>query len=283
MVLGDGVQLAGADPGPDGGLHRRDRAGGHEPGGAHELDLVRRLDLDHASTPLREQREPGQDARRHRRPALRRAAQPASGCPASVGAQRLHGAGRDLLDLTDRVDAGEQALGLVEARRAARSVPGRPPGGAGRSRACRRRAAPSGRRRASGGRRAGGPARPRRRRARARGRGPGRGRPARTRSCSAWAMVRGKPSSRKPGLGVGLGQPVLDHGDGDLVGDEVTGVHVGLGLPAQLGLPAHVGAEDVAGGDRRDAEPPGDDLRLGALARSGGAQQDDAHYFRNPS
>ena len=33
----------------------------------------------------------------------------------------------------------------------------------------------------------------------------------------------------------------------------------------------------------RAAVRPGDDLRLGALARARGAQQDDAHYFRNPS
>src|SRR5215212_1914072 len=33
-----------------------------------------------------------------------------------VGAQGPHGAGGDLLDLTDRVDAGEQALVLVDVR-----------------------------------------------------------------------------------------------------------------------------------------------------------------------
>ena len=90
-------------------------------------------------------------------------------------------------------------------------------------------------------------------------------------------MVRGNPSSRKPGLGVGLGQPVGHHRHGDLVGHQVTGVHVGLGLLAELGLPAHVGPEDVTGGDGRHAEPAGDDLGLGPLARSGRAQQHDAH------
>jgi hypothetical protein len=93
----------------------------------------------------------------------------------------------------------------------------------------------------------------------------------------------GEAVEQEPDLGVGLGQPVLHHRDGDLVGDEVTGVHVGLGLPAQLRLAADVRPEDVAGRDRRDAEPGGDDLRLGALSRSRGTQQDDAHYFRNPS
>jgi hypothetical protein len=92
-----------------------------------------------------------------------------------------------------------------------------------------------------------------------------------------------EPVEQEPGLGVGLGQPVGDHGHRDRVGDEVTGVHVRLRLLAQLGLPAHVRAEDVTGRDRGDTEPAGDDLRLGSLARSGGAQQDDAHYRRNPS
>jgi hypothetical protein len=85
------------------------------------------------------------------------------------------------------------------------------------------------------------------------------------------------------GLGVGLGEPVLHHGDGDLVGHEVAGVHVGLRLLPQLRLPADVRPEDVAGGDRRHPEPGRDDLRLGALARPGRTQQHDAHYFRNPS
>jgi hypothetical protein len=84
-------------------------------------------------------------------------------------------------------------------------------------------------------------------------------------------------------LGVRLGQAVLDHRDGDLVRHEVAGVHVRLGLLAQLGLAADVGAEDVAGRDRRDAQLAGDDLCLGPLARSGWAQQHHAHYFRNPS
>jgi hypothetical protein len=87
----------------------------------------------------------------------------------------------------------------------------------------------------------------------------------------------------EPDLRIGLGQAVLHHRHGDLVGDEVAGVHVDLRLLAELGLTADVGPEDVARRDRRNAEPTGDDLRLGALARSGGPQEDDAHYFRNPS
>ena len=63
-------------------------------------------------------------------------------------------------------------------------------------------------------------------------------------------------------------EPVLDHPDGHLVGDQVAGVHVLAGLEAELGPLAHVGPEDVAGGDLRDGEVRGDELRLGALAGS---------------
>ena len=170
------VELAGADPGPDGGPHRLQRAGRDEPGGAHELDLVRRLDLDHASTPLREQREPGQQPC-----PITCTAHALSPCSAARGRRRPSAPsarGRDLLDLTDRVDAGEQALGLVEARQRRGLFPVDLAGGAGRSRACRRRAAPTRRRPACAGRTAGGPAPPRRRRARARGRAPAPARPA---------------------------------------------------------------------------------------------------------
>ena len=178
--------------------------GGHQPGGPHELDLVRRLDLDHASTPLREQRDTGQDPGRHLLPCLPVAPlRPAPGCPASAApsafmARPVTSSISPIASMRD-----EQALGLVEPGQRRRLFPVDLAGGAGRSRACRRRAGPSRRRRASGGRTAGGPARPRRPRARARGRGRGRGRPATTRSCSACAMVRGKPSSRKPALASG--------------------------------------------------------------------------------
>ena len=80
-----------------------------------------------------------------------------------------------------------------------------------------------------------------------------------------------------------LAEPAAHHRDGDLVGDQVAGVHVGLRLPAQLGLAADVGPEDVTGGDRRHTELARDDLRLGSLAGPRRTEQHDAHYFRNPS
>ena len=226
-----GVELAGADARADGGLDGlRSRRPSTSPEArissiscAVLIWIMRPLHF--ASSGTRDEEPTG-----HRR---RAALSPCSAAPGVVRAQRLQGPGGDLLDLTDRVDAGEQARPARRSPTAARSVPGRPPAGAGRSRACRRRAAPSRRRRASGGRTAGGPARPRRRRAR--GRGPARC-PS---SASDVAQLLGlgdgarEAVEQEPGLGVGLGQPVLDHGHGDLVGNEVAGVHVGLGLLAR--------------------------------------------------
>ena len=118
------------------------------------------------------------------------------------------------------VEAVQHALVLVPLDRAARSGRGRPRGACGRSRACRRRAgsgasrpgrrrprASAGRtprgRRACPWRRCGartGAAPPRRRapRSAAPRSAPGRGCRAVSSSISAWPIVRGKPSSRKP-------------------------------------------------------------------------------------
>ncbi len=72
---------------------------------------------------------------------------------------------------------------------------------------------------------------------------------------------------QEAGLGVGLVDAVADHRVGDLVGDVLAGVHVALGLDGRAAVPCgDVGAEDVAGGDRRDAVVLGDELGLGALA-----------------
>src|SRR5690349_22922832 len=66
--------------------------------------------------------------------------------------------------------------------------------------------------------------------------------------------------------GVLLVDPVADHLVRDVVGDVLARVHEALGLDTELGALRDVGAEDVAGRDRGDPEPVGDDLRLGALA-----------------
>ena len=70
---------------------------------------------------------------------------------------------------------------------------------------------------------------------------------------------------------VGLGQPLLQDADDDVVRHKAAGVHVALGLQAHLGAVLDGGAQDVAGGDCRDAQLGGEDLGLGALARTRGA------------
>src|SRR5436853_481597 len=66
--------------------------------------------------------------------------------------------------------------------------------------------------------------------------------------------VAGEPVEKEPLLRVGLAEALLDHLDGDLVGHQVPGVDVALGLLAQLGAVVHVLAEQVAGRDVRGPE-----------------------------
>ena len=95
----------------------------------------------------------------------------------------------------------------------------------------------------------------------------------------AWVAVQ-----EEAGPAVGLGDAVGDHGVGDGVGHVLALVHVGLGLGAELGGAGDVGAEDVSGGDGRDAEALSDPCGLGALARSGGTEKNHAcAHDKNPS
>ena len=185
------------------------------------------LDLDHASTPLREQRDARTGSARHRAAPT---PQSRARLPGSSSTPRaLERAGRDLLDLTDRVDAGEQALAIVEARQRGGLFPvdlQAVPDGLGlvvvalHHLAVDQHAA------------AGEPTDelllvddqledPVELLAQVGQRGPqllGLGDRAR------------EPVEQEAGLGIRLGQPVLDHRHGDLVGDEVAGVHECLGL-----------------------------------------------------
>ncbi|KQR82947.1 hypothetical protein ASF98_02845 [Arthrobacter sp. Leaf337] len=63
-----------------------------------------------------------------------------------------------------------------------------------------------------------------------------------------------------------LAQAVAHHLVGDAVRHEIAGIHVLLGLDAQRRLTLDVGAEDIAGGDRNDAEALGDPICLRSLA-----------------
>src|ERR1700728_1747440 len=92
-----------------------------------------------------------------------------------------------------------------------------------------------------------------------------------------------EPVEQETGLRVVLLQPVGDHRDRDLVGHQVPAVHVGLGRAAKFGAGAHVVPEDLTCRDRRDRQVGGDELGLRPLARTGGPDEDDAHYLRKPS
>ena len=82
---------------------------------------------------------------------------------------------------------------------------------------------------------------------------------------------------------VRLVESVAHHGVGDRVGNVLAGVHEALGLAAQRGAALDVGAEDVARRDVRNAQALGHSERLGSLARTRRAHEDDAHQRRNPS
>ena len=83
--------------------------------------------------------------------------------------------------------------------------------------------------------------------------------------------------------GVGLGQPVEEHPDRDVVGDQLAALHVSARLETDRAAFPDGRPEQVAGRDVRDGKPLGQDRRLGALAGAGGAQQDQEGHRMNPS
>ena len=96
-------------------------------------------------------------------------------------------------------------------------------------------------------------------------------------SASAWASVRGKPSRMKPLRAVRLVDALGDDRDDDLVGDQLAGVHDGLGALADLGAGRDRGAQHVAGRELRNAVLLDQTLGLGALARPRRPEQDQPH------
>ena len=76
---------------------------------------------------------------------------------------------------------------------------------------------------------------------------------------------------------VGLLQPLTDDADDHVIRDQLAGVHIGLGQQPGLGAFLNGGAQDIAGGDRRDAQLGTEDLSLGAFPGSGGTQKDQFH------
>ena len=245
-LAGDLVQLVGGHAGLGGLGHRRQARGDHQAGPAHRPDLLGRLQLDVV---------------------------PAA---AHDGSGRRFGQRRDrpLGDVLDRCRARRPPPAGRGRRRtgsAARSARRRRPAGAGRSRPGRRRAGTARRRT---GRRC--PSAlvgsystcqmwPHLRHIR---------RPDSRRTTSSLSTSSSRTTSSEVpevaehrvelvGLGdvareaveqeagrrVRLAEPVTHHRDGDLVGHQVAGVHVGLGQLAELGAAGDVGPEDVAGRD----------------------------------
>src|SRR5579875_2733293 len=69
-------------------------------------------------------------------------------------------------------------------------------------------------------------------------------------------------------------QALAGHREDQLVGHELAGIHVALGLLPELALLSHVGAQHVARGDERQAKVAAQPVGLRSLARSRGAEKD---------
>jgi hypothetical protein len=74
--------------------------------------------------------------------------------------------------------------------------------------------------------------------------------------------------------GLVAAQAFEDHADDHVVGNEVAGVHVLLGLAAELGPLVHRLAQDVPRREVRQVEVLGEALGLGALAGTGRTKED---------
>src|SRR5439155_15084576 len=78
-------------------------------------------------------------------------------------------------------------------------------------------------------------------------------------------------------LGVRLLQPALRRADDDVVGHELTRVHVRLRLLPEVRALRDVVPQDVAGRDVRHAEVRRKLRGLGSFARAGRAEEDESH------
>ena len=100
----------------------------------------------------------------------------------------------------------------------------------------------------------------------------------------------GNPVQNIALLTVALGYPLHHHADHYLVGNQMTLVHVGLGLLSHLGAGGDGGTKHIARRNRRNRKLLTDNGRLGALSGSRGTQKDQFHrahplrsnYSRNP-
>ena len=83
-----------------------------------------------------------------------------------------------------------------------------------------------------------------------------------------------KPVQDEAVLGVRLTEPLRDHGNDQLVRDELALIHVFLGLLAELGAVLDVGSQHVSGGDERKPEVDTQPVGLRSLPRSWWTKQD---------
>ena len=90
-------------------------------------------------------------------------------------------------------------------------------------------------------------------------------------------LVARKAVQQEAVAGVIGGHPARDHLHDQLVGDEVAVLHVLARALAKHGALGDLGAEDVAGGDVRQAEVLAQPLGLRALAGARRAEQDQVH------
>ena len=84
--------------------------------------------------------------------------------------------------------------------------------------------------------------------------------------------------------GVRLGRKRrTDHADDDLVGYQTTGIHVALRLKSKVRAVLDLLTKQVAGGQMQQVQLLLQALSLGALAGTGGTEECEACYFKNPS
>lgn len=72
---------------------------------------------------------------------------------------------------------------------------------------------------------------------------------------------------------------VPHHGDGDIAGNELTSIDIGLGGSAEFGALCDVTSKQVSGGDVYDVHCFGQQLGLGSFSCSRRSGEDDAHLW----
>jgi hypothetical protein len=82
--------------------------------------------------------------------------------------------------------------------------------------------------------------------------------------------VRGKAVEDHALRRVGRVEPVADHADHDVVGNQPAGLHHRIGLLADLGARGDRRAQHVAGGELHQPARLGENARLGAFSGPGG-------------